>query len=260
MESLAKNDQHDSTWKSLYRIGGAAALLAGLVFRRNLGAEINLFTQQPIPETVQDWFNLLYDKPLIGLSYLNLFDLLDYVLVALMFLAVYAALRKTYRSNALVALTLGLVAVAVSLASNSALSMLSLSSQYAAAANEAQRSLFLAAGQAMLAVSNQPGVIYQSTGMYSSYLLIAVAGFIFSILMLKSPIFNRATAYTGILAGVLDLFYCISIIFLSATQIDLIAKITQPAAGLLLMIWHILIGVRLWRLASDASQKEPLHG
>ncbi len=159
MEPITNNDRHNSSWQSLYRIGGAAALLAGLVFRRNLGAEINLFTQQPIPETVQGWFNLLYDKPLIGLAYLNLFDLLDYVLVALMFLAVYAALRKTYRINALVALMLGLVGVAVSLASNSALSMLSLSSQYAAAANEAQRSLLLAADQAMLAISNQPGVI-----------------------------------------------------------------------------------------------------
>ncbi len=96
--------------------------------------------------------------------------------------------------------------------------------------------------------------------MYRSYLFIALAVFIFSMFMLKSHIFSRATAYSGILAGALDLVYCIGIIFLPLAQIDLIAKITQPAAGLLLMIWHILIGVRLWRLASDASQKEPLHG
>ena len=260
METMTNIDRHNSHWKSLYRIGGAAALLAALVFRRNLGAEINLFTQQPLPETVLDWFTLLQDRPLIGLSYLNLFDLLDYVLVALMFLAVYAAFRNTHRSAALVALTLGLVGMAVSLASNASLSMLSLSSQYAAAANEAQRSLILAAGQAMLAVSSQPGVIYHSTGMYSSYLFIAIAGFIFSLLMLKSHIFGRAAAYTGILAGALDLVYCIGIIFLPLTKIDLIAKITQPAAGLLLMVWHFLIGLKLWRLAPGASQKEPLRG
>ena len=33
-----------STCKSIYRIGGIAALLAAILFRRNIGAEVSLFT------------------------------------------------------------------------------------------------------------------------------------------------------------------------------------------------------------------------
>ncbi len=36
----------DPSWKNLYGVGAAAALIAALVFRRNMGAEITLFTGQ----------------------------------------------------------------------------------------------------------------------------------------------------------------------------------------------------------------------
>ena len=32
----------DFAWKSLHKVGGAAALIAGVIFRRNLGPEISL--------------------------------------------------------------------------------------------------------------------------------------------------------------------------------------------------------------------------
>ena len=32
------------TWRTLYKIGGIAALLAAVLFRRNIGAEVSLFT------------------------------------------------------------------------------------------------------------------------------------------------------------------------------------------------------------------------
>jgi hypothetical protein len=50
----------DPAWKSLYRIGAIAALIAALVFRRNLGvAEVPLFTGLTFPSTVAGWFALL---------------------------------------------------------------------------------------------------------------------------------------------------------------------------------------------------------
>jgi hypothetical protein len=66
-----------ATWNGLYRTGGAAALIAGVVFRRNLAAEISLFSSQKQPDTIIDSFTLLQKDRLLGLIYLNVFDLVN---------------------------------------------------------------------------------------------------------------------------------------------------------------------------------------
>jgi len=66
--------------------------------------------------------------------------------------------------------------------------------------------------------------------------------------MLRSKIFNRAAAYVGIVAGILDLAYCIGFIFLPMIDGEQLALLFIPAAGLLWMIWYILVGWKLYRL------------
>ena len=54
----------EAAWKGLFRIGGIAALIAALVFRRNLGAELMLLRgvgiinvgPATLPASVMDWF------------------------------------------------------------------------------------------------------------------------------------------------------------------------------------------------------------
>lgn len=249
MDQVSNANPSDSDWKSLYRIGGVAALIAGVLFRRNLAAEIGLFSTHPSPVTVGDWFALLQSNRLLGLSYLNIFDLVNYTLVGLMFLALYAVLKQANKSCMAIAATLGFLGIAVYFASNTAFSMLSLSDQYAAAATEAERTLLLAAGQAMLALNrfSNPGA-HPGAGGYASLLLIAVAGMITSVVILRSAVFNRATAYVGILASAFDLAYCIAFAFVPTLDNELLAVIFIPAAGLLWMIGHIMVGWRLCQL------------
>lgn len=244
----------DHGWNGLVRFGGVAALLAGAIFRRNLGVEISVFSAQKPPGTVVEWFALLQSNRLLALSYLNLFDLVNYGLVALMFLALYVALRRTSRSQMAVAISLGFLGIAVYFASNTALSMLSLSDQYTTETMEAQRTLLQAAGQAMLAMNrfSSPGA-HPGAGGYLSLLLIASAGLITSFVMIRSNLFSRWTAYIGLLASLLDLAYCIAYAFLPGVGGGQLALLFIPAAGLLLMIWHILIGLRLYQLGRLGS-------
>ncbi|MCJ7566755.1 MAG: DUF4386 domain-containing protein [Anaerolineales bacterium] len=247
----------DSEWKSLYRVGGVAALIAGVLFRRNIAAEVGLFSEQTVPVTVGNWFALLQSNRLLGLTYLNIFDLVNYALVGLMFLALYAVLKRANRSYVVIATTLGFVGIAVYFASNTAFSMLSLSDQYAAATSDAERTMLVAAGKAMLTINrfSSPGA-HPGAGGYVSLLLIAVTGMTTSVVMLRSAVFNRATAYVGILASALDLAYCIAYVFLPAVDSDVLAICFIPAAGLLLMIWHILIGLGLFRLGRGIFRGE----
>ena len=106
-------------WTLLYRSGGIAALLAAILFRRNIGAKVSLFTGvAAIPRSAAGWYALLRNNPFVGLSFLAVFDLVDYALVGLIVLALAAALWCNQRSISAIALASGMVGVAVGLASN----------------------------------------------------------------------------------------------------------------------------------------------
>jgi hypothetical protein len=259
MNQVHNNETQDSEWKSLYKVGGVAALIAGVLFRRNISAEIGLFGLGDPPVTVIDWFDLLQRDRLLGLAYLNIFDILNYTLVALMLLALYIALRRANKSYMLIAVTLGIIGITVYFASNPGLSMLSLSERYVAETSETGRIILLGAGEAMLATSRftSPGALPGSGG-YISLLLVALAVMIISSLMLRSGVFNRWTATVGILAAALDLAYCIGYVFLPASFNELLGLAFIPAAGLFYMIWHIMVGVRLLQLGRKAKTSPEL--
>ena len=226
----------DPAWKALYRVGGAAALtIVGLT-----AIQIIIFIALPPPGTVIGYFTLFHKNGLLGLLSLDLLYIVDTVLVVLIYLALYAALRRASPSFMAIALTLGLVGIAAYFASNTAFEMLSLSNQYAAATTDAQRSLFVAAGQAMLA-------IYTGTAFDVYYLLNAFATLIISGVMLRSAIFGKGTAYVGILVAVL--------MFVPSTAgtIGLYLALSSlvPTA-----IWLILIARRLFRLGQGVSKEE----
>jgi hypothetical protein len=131
-----------------------------------------------------------------------------------------------------IALTAGLVGIAAYFASTTAFEMLSLSDQYAAATTEAQRSMFLAAGQAMLA-------IWQGTAFDVGYVLEGVALLIIAIVMLRNTLFSKKTAYVGILLGVM------SLVPPTAGTIGLLFALGSLVP---LEIWDILIARRLFQL------------
>jgi hypothetical protein len=233
---------HHQDWTTLYRTGAVASLLAAVLFRRNIGAEVSLFTGvQAIPTSVADWYALLQSDPFVSLAFLAVFDIVDYALVGLVFLALGAELWQANRSLAAMALAGGLVGIAVSFTSNISLSMFSLSRQFAAATSAAQKAALLASGQAILATSD-PLAQSPVTGAYVSFLLIALAGLLFSALMLRS---NRATAIVGLLASGCDLAYCLTFALAPALQV-----LWMASGGLLWMIWHLLVARVLFKLST----------
>jgi Domain of unknown function (DUF4386) len=244
-----KDDPYaDPRIRNLFRIGGIAGLLAAAIFRRNLGAEIALFSPVKMPADPIDWFNLLQNHRLLGLAYLGIFDLVNVLLIGLMMLAVFAALRRSNPSLTLLAISLGFLGIAVYLASNTAFSMLSLSEQYAAANRESQRAALLAAGQALLALnrfSSSGG--HPGSGGYLSLFLIAASGLIFSWALLQRDGFSKPTAYCGILANALDLMYCIAFPFVPGFGSEQLAIFFIPAAGFFFVVWHFMLGWTLLR-------------
>jgi len=234
---VADVETADSAYKSLYRLGGAAALVVVLLI---LGVVIG-FTVYPQPSTVSDWFELFQSNKVIGLLDFWGLEVPMYAMYALVFLALYVALREADQGRMAIAITFSLLGVGIFLATNNPFSMLSLSDQYAAATTDTQRTMLLAAGQAVLANTSQRVVGGFNVGLF----LVSVAGLIVSSVMLRSSSFSRSTAYVGILAHTLSLVdYLRQIV----TQSAIIALLVILPNALLIAVWYVLVGRRLYKL------------
>lgn len=233
----------DARWKGLYIVGGAAALIAGVLFVIEI---IGVIATGPPPLTVIGWFTLLQHNRLRGLFDLFLLDMVATALFVPMLLALYAALRRASPYLMALATIIGFVGIALYFASNTAFSMLSLSDHYAAATTDAQRSVLLAAGKAAL-----PGLaVTQGTGLQVAFALNAIAGVLISAVMLRSTIFSKVTASVGLVGNVLELgLPGVSVPF--AIEFAIVG-----IGGVLLVIWYLLIARRLFQLAQGGSLKE----
>ena len=236
----------DATWRALYIIGGIAALTAVLVFRRYFSVELMQFNGLGLisvpddwPAGAAGWFALFQESKLAGLLLFDLFDLVNYGLVGLIFLALYGALRAVNPGAVLLALICALVGIAVYFSSNQTLAMSHLSDRFAAAASEVERATFVAAGEALLAIHTQ------GTGMLLSLFLVLLAGLIISIVMLRSVVFNKATAIAGILANGFGLGYFVALPFVPADDIWIFPTSSAPFR----VLWYILIAFKLFQLA-----------
>lgn len=242
MESQKKSDEIDGNQKTLYRIGGVAALFVVAL----TAAEIVGFIIYPPPDTVEGWFLLFQRNRIIALLDFWGLELPMYAMFILVFLALYRALKQDRKSYVQIALVLVLVGAGVFFATNNPFTMLVLSDQHAAATTEAQRSAILAAGHAVLANTNQRAVGGFNIGLF----LVSVAGLIVSAAMLRSSTFCRATALVGLVAFGFSLADYLRQALTSAVAVALL--VILPGA-VFLVIWFSLVGWRLFELAKGQS-------
>jgi len=237
MNPVTITETADPSYQSLYKLGGAAAWI--VVFL-TLGEVIGL-AFYPQPSTVMDWFMLFQSNTIIGLLDFWGLEIPMYAMFTLVFLALYVVLRRVDKVRMAIAMTFALLGIGIFMAANNPFSMLSLSNQYAAAATDAERATFLAAGQAILANTNQRAVGGFNMGLF----LVSIAGLIVSSVMFQSNSFSRSTAYVGILANTLSLADYLRQALTSSAVIALLVILPN---ALFLMIWFGLIGRRLFQL------------
>jgi hypothetical protein len=207
----ANSGNPEPQWKKLYRYGGISALIMVMI----VPVQIVVFSVWPPPQTAVGWFELFHKSPILGLLSFEFLFLIYGILSVPVGLALYFALRRTDPPLAVLYLALNMLSVVAVFTARPAFEMLHLSGQYAAAATDAQKSIFLAAGESMIA-------IWHGTAYLVCYVLGSINGLIVSLIMLRGKIFDRGTASTRILSS-------------------------------LLMVWNILVGRRLIQLARVTS-------
>lgn len=235
------NENIDSNWAVIYKLGGGAAL--GAVFVGILEILINFLPEGNVSqETVLDWFVLFQDNWFMGLRNLGLLNIFLNTLAILTYFALFAAHRKNVNQPyAALAMIISYLGIGIFYATNRAFPMLALSRQYAQATTEAGRAVLESAGQAMLSVgaSHTPGT-------FLGFFLVETAGILISVVMLKGRIFTKANAYAGIFGfGILLVFEFFSS-FVSG--LSAVAMTLAMLGGLLSMVWYILIARKLFEL------------
>ena len=181
-----------SDWHWLYKLGGAAALFSVLI----IPIQLIVFTTTPEPVTAAGWFTLFQGNKLLGLLSFEILFVVNAALGITTTLALYIALRRVNESFMTIALAFSLVGTVCIIIARPAIDMLYLSDQYATATTDAQRSMMLAAGEAMISIRH--GMAF-----HVSYNLANIVLLIVPLVMLQSHIFSKTTAYVGILAGVI---------------------------------------------------------
>ena len=210
-------------WGALYRIG-AWSSIAVLVM---IPLQIVLYVAYPPPATVEGFFSLMRRSPLLGLISLDLFYMISVILSGVVMLAVCVALRRASPSLIAVALFLMVIGSAAYFASSVAFDMLRLSGHHAAATTESGRGLFLAAGEGMLAS-------YQGSAFNVYYILLAIAGLLIAIVMLRDDRFARITPRVGLVmmammlvpptAGAIGLVFAFASLIPTALWLVLVAR------------------------------------
>jgi hypothetical protein len=225
----------DSNLKSLYTIGGAAALLQLVTL---LGYSVALGVLGPKPTSAEEYFfvqqSSKWEVVLRG-------DFLLLVMIGLYlgtFPALYAALRRINPVYTALATLFTVMAVVGTFATESTFALLRLGEQFAVATTETARAQFLAAGEAVIASD-----MWHSSSAYMGGILLQGSGVMISLIMRRSRDFSKVTAYSGLLGNGFDLIQHVLHPFLPG-----VSAVIKMVMGLFYFVWYPLLGWDLLRL------------
>lgn len=246
---IVETPASDSCMIGVFRLGAAAAVVALLLVLLDIIISMGGGDASPHTFTAIDWFKMYQDNSLTGLRMLGLINVMSLTICIPLYLAFYFAHSKVCGTYAALALILYLVGVAIYISNNAAIPMYVLSNKYAAASTEAQRVMLASAGEAIVAKS-----VDFTPGSFIGFFFTEIAGLILSIIILRSRIFSRVAAYSGIMSFILLIGFTIWITFIS-TYFEM-AMIIAMIGGISGIFWYIFAARDLLRLGSNNKVKK----
>lgn len=236
---LAKEDP----FQTLYRMGAIAAFATVAITVLQIAAGI-LWPPPDFAPTVTaaaDILEIARAEPALTFVKLDGLMVFDYLLLIVVYLALFAALKRSGRSLMILGTVLALVAITMYITVNPAATVLVLAGHYAPSAGDATAAGIIPATQAVLAE-------FQGTAFLVHYIIMGIAGMLVSYVMFRGDVFSRATAIAGMMQGAMMLvpvtFGMIGLLFALGSLIPF-------------MVWFVLVGLRLLRMASNGDEPAP---
>lgn len=216
-------------WNKLYKVGGIAAIVIVLI----IPIQLVVFVLFPPPETTVGFFELFRDNWIVGLLSLDFLYYINNGLLMLVYLGLFASLRKVDFANMLIAAIIGFTGIAVYYISTVGFEMLSTSKQYYSVDSMESRQQLLAVGQGLMAR-------YKGTAFDVYYVFNAITLVLISVTMYKSTDFGKSSATWGLIAGIFMMIPS------TAGTLGLIFSLISLIPWI---VFSILIGRRLIQMA-----------
>ena len=233
-------DTNGSAFRPLCKAGGIASFV--FIIYSLITVFILAVVGGP-PSSAAEAFSLLQTNRILGLLRMDLLTVVFIPLYYLIFLGIFLAIHGNKNAWSIIALLAVFIGVTLFLATPSVLAMLNLSDKYATATGESQQNQLIAAGEAILSSD-----MWHGTGAILGGILIQFGALLFSILMLPGNVFNRFTAYVGIITHGLDFVHFFFLFLIPPVGVILLA-----IAGSFYLLWFPLIGVRLIQIGKQAQ-------
>ena len=228
----------DPSWSGLYRAGAVSALLFALLSIGYIGLAA------VVPQPPSGGGSGTLAGGVATLNYIAahqpayLLNMILFIgpvaLSAIVFLALFVALKHLSPSTAAIGAMVGIAGVVLSVATFTLVfGLVPLSAQYQAATTAVQRVAVVTAANGLLAQINAVNI---------GGFLYAVGVLIISLAMLKG-VFSRAVAYLGIVSGV----------------VGIVCESLRPVMGAsygiygILLIWLVAVGWKLYQLSTRGS-------
>ncbi len=218
--------------KGLLISAGIAAILSVAL----IPGQIILWMIEPPPQTALEFIELLIQRPVMGLIRLDLPIVVNYGIVLIIYIALFAVLFRKQPVFCMIGLVVGATAMAAFFPTNTSVEMLHLSRLYEVA-NAAERIGLVAAADAQLAVM-------KGTGYTVFYLMSGIALIAFSVAMLKTDVFSRLSSWAGVVGGIAMLVPS------NFGQFGLIMSLVSLIPWAL---FGVLVGIRLIRISGKAG-------
>jgi hypothetical protein len=221
-------EQH--SWRELFRIGGAAQVIAGLLY---LALVVILIQVGGLPTNGAALLHDIASKTALMQSTMILFIVIDLCLITATFPALFLALKEANRAWSLIATVLAEVSLLLDIIEGLVVySLPAFATSYVAAPSTVQPTYVIIADQ-----------LYRYIWTIQSpfeVILLSLAVLIFSLVMLKGP-FQKFTAVGGMVLGAIGM-------------VGGFLGHIEPL--LLLLLWHLATGIQMYRLGS--SREKPI--
>jgi hypothetical protein len=227
--------------KRLCRIAGISAFALIVYSVVTMVLLIAIGTQ---PLTVEECFQMLQENKLVGLLRLDILTVLFIPLYYVLFVGLYFSLKESNQGITTLSVVLVFIGITLFLATPSVFSWLFLSNRYAGAVTPEEQRRLIAAGEVLFASD-----MWHGTGAIVGSLLTQLGGIFISWVMLRSAVFSKLTAYTGLVTHGFDFLHIFTAFIYPAAGTFLMA-----VAGPLYLLWFFLVGRKLWQIGKGQAR------
>ena len=227
-------ETEDRGWGGLYRAGGIALIVAGILVLVTLPI-IPMIIPSLAPASVPAGLDSIHSQGVLYGATWGLYLVSD-LLYLIPFVTLSVVLRPHHRVAAKIALVFNSLFVTIDVAVDIPLrlSLISLSNAYTAA-NPAGQGACIATAQLAMDLANITALIATFV-QFSAVILVSYA-------MLRETPFRRSAAYVGIVGGIVALLFIPTFVLGSP-----LSGLFNLAGFVLLFIWSVMVGWTLYRL------------